>query len=138
MGVLREITEQTAKILARGDAADRPGEDVVKHQRRDAEFRQRSAERLLDRAVHPAAHGVGKQHDGQDEPRRGFADVPFRLTARVVGRGSQIVQNDRGSAPKGNESKESGGSYDDARNAVAPAARSSGVDGSAAHVWVNL
>src|SRR6266404_4993960 len=107
MGVLREITEQTAKILARGDAADRPGEDVVKHER-------------------------------QDEPRRGFADVPFRLTARVVGRGSQIVQNDRGSAPKGNESKESGGSYDDARNAVAPAARSSGVDGSAAHVRVNL
>src|SRR4029077_16595524 len=108
------------------------------------------AERLLDRAVHPAphehaaafhvhrAHGVGKKHDGQDEPRRSFADVPFGLTSRVVRRGSQIVQNDRGRAPKGNKSKESGGSDNDARNTVAPAARSSGVDGSAAHVWVNL
>jgi hypothetical protein len=112
MGMLREITEQASEILPRGHAADWPCEDVVEHQCGDAEFRQGAAERLLDRAVHPAAHehaaafhvhrahGVGKQHDGQDEPRRGFTDVPFGLTTRVIGRRSQIVQNDRGSAPK--------------------------------------
>src|SRR5579859_1302552 len=94
--MLREFAEQTAEILSGGDAADRASEDVIEHQRGDAEFRQRSTERLLDRAVHATAHEhaaafhvhrahrVGKQHDGQDEPGSGFADVPFRLAARVV------------------------------------------------------
>src|SRR5712675_1470734 len=91
VSMLREITEQAAKVLSGRYTADWPGEDVVEHQRGNAEFRQRPAQRLLDRAVHPAthehtaafyihrAHGVREKHDGQDEPGCGLADVPFGL-----------------------------------------------------------
>src|SRR5882762_6842084 len=56
VGMLREIAEQAAKVLSGRYAADRPGQDIVEHQRGNAELRQRPAQRLLDRAVHPAAH----------------------------------------------------------------------------------
>ncbi len=56
VGMLREIAEQAAKVLSGRYAADRPGQDVVEHQRGNAELRQRPAQRLLDRAVPPAAH----------------------------------------------------------------------------------
>ncbi len=94
-----------------------PGQDVVEHQGGDAEFRQRSSQGLLDCAVDSAAHehaaalhvhradGVGEQHDAQDEPRRGLADVTFRLAARVVRGRSQVVQDDCGSFPEGNEAE---------------------------------
>jgi hypothetical protein len=87
----------------------------VKHQRGHAELGERSAERLLNGAVDAAAdkhaaafhvHGadrVGEQHDGQDEPGSGLADVSFGFTAGVIGGRSQVVQDDGCGAPEGNE-----------------------------------
>ena len=146
--VLKQLADQSGQILPGSDAADGASQDVVEHQRGDAEFCERSAERLFDRAVHAAAHEhaaaldvhgahrVRKQHDGQNEPRRGFADVAFRFTARVIGRGGQVVQNDGRGAPERNKGEKRGRGDDDARNAVAPAACGGRGFGGAAHVRV--
>ena len=113
----QKITDQTREILPCGDSADRSSQNVVEHQSGNAEFRQAAAEGLLNGPVHPAAdehaatlnvnrsHGVGKQHDGQDEPGCRLADVRFRFAAGVVSGRSQVVQNDGGGSPEGNEAQ---------------------------------
>ena len=130
MHVDQQFADQAGEILARGDAADRAGQNVVEHQRGNAEFGERAAQSALDRAIHAPAHehaaafhvhganGIRKQHDGQDEPRRGLADEAFGFAARVIGGGGQVVQNDGGGAPERNERQERRGGNDDARNTV--------------------
>src|SRR3984957_1571547 len=98
MEIDRQFAHQAGEILARGDAADRAGQDVVEHQRRNAEFRERTAQRLFDRAINaPAdkhtaafdvhrANGVREEHDRQDEPGSGLADEAFGFATRVVSR----------------------------------------------------
>ncbi len=136
--------------LARRHAADRPGQDVIKHQRRDAELGKRSAHRFFDHAIDPAAHehaaalhvdgahGVRKQHYAEDEPRRGLADVAFRFAACIIGRRSEIVEDDRRGTPERNEAQECRRGNNDTRNSIATAACGSRALGSAAHVWVSL
>ncbi len=77
---------------------DRSREDVVEHERRDAQLGERSAQRLLDHAVDSAAgkhgaafdihgaHSEGEEHDAEDEPRRGLADSLFSDASGVKGR----------------------------------------------------
>ena len=96
MEIDRQLAHQAGEILPRRDAADRAGEDVVEHQRGNAEFGERAAERLFDRAINaPAdkhaaafdvhrANGVREQHDRQNEPGSGLADEAFGFTTRVV------------------------------------------------------
>src|SRR6267142_4470623 len=115
MEILGELAEETAEILSRRDAADGAGENVIKHQRGDAEFGESAAEGLLDGAIDAAAdehaaafdvhraNGVRKQHDGEDEPGSGLADVAFGFTARIIGGRGEVVQNDGGSFPEGNK-----------------------------------
>src|SRR5579864_2672167 len=103
MGELRKIAEKATEILSRRHAADGAGQYVIKHQRGNAEFRERSAKGLLHGAVDTAAdkhataldvdgtNSVRKQHDGEDEPGRGLANVAFGFAAGVIGRGSQVV-----------------------------------------------
>src|SRR5215468_10272224 len=55
MEVLKEFVEETAEILARRDAADGTGEDVVEHQSGNAEFSQTTAEGLFNGAINAAA-----------------------------------------------------------------------------------
>ena len=76
MQVLAQLADQSGQILSRGHAADRPSQDVIEHQRGNAEFRQRAAQSAFDGAIHAAAHehaatfhvhrahGVRKKHDG--------------------------------------------------------------------------
>ena len=76
MEILQKLASQPRKIPAGRHTADWAGQNVVKHQRGHAEFRQRSAEGLLDGAIHTTAHehaaafyidrphGVRKQHNG--------------------------------------------------------------------------
>src|SRR5882672_11736024 len=54
--VLQEIIDEPSKVLAGGDAADRAGQDVVEHERGDAEFCKRSAESHFHGAIHATAH----------------------------------------------------------------------------------
>src|SRR5271165_6224461 len=145
MNVIGGLVEQAGDVLAGGDAADWTGEDVVEHQGGNAELCQGAAHGFLDDAIHAAAdeHAaafhvdgadcVGKQHDPQDEPGRGLADVALGFTTGVVGGGCEIVENDGGSAPEGNETQQRGGRDQYARNSVPLAARGSRVLGSAAH-----
>ena len=98
-----QFANETADVLAGSNAADRAGQNVIKHQRGHAEFCQRAAERLFHRAVDAAAHehaaafdvyrahGIRKQHDRQDEPGSGLADVAFGFTAGVVRGRSEVV-----------------------------------------------
>ncbi len=150
MDVVERFVEQANQILTGGHTADRAGQDVVEHQRGNAKLGKRAAHRFFDHAIDAAAdehaaaldvngaHGVGKQHDAEDEPRRGFADVAFGLTTCVVRGRGQIVQHDGGGAPERDEAEERRGGYDDAGDAVAAAARGSRVGGSAAHLGVML
>src|SRR5512136_766101 len=103
MSELGKIAEKTAKVLSCRHAADGAGEDVIKHQRGNAEFREGPAKGLLHRAVNAATHehaaafdvncadSIRKQHDGENEPGRGLADVTFRFATGVIGGGSQVV-----------------------------------------------
>jgi hypothetical protein len=148
MRILEQLADEPGQILPSRHTADGTGQDVVKHQRGNAEFRQSSAKGLLYRAVHATAHEhaaafdvhradrVGKHHDGENEPRGGFADVAFRFAACVVRRGGQIVQYDGGCPPEGDEGKEGGRGDNDARNTVASAACGSRGIGRATHVRV--
>src|SRR6516162_1069057 len=54
--VNEELVEHTDQILTCRDAADGPGEHVVKHKRRNGELRERSSQRFFHHAVHAAAH----------------------------------------------------------------------------------
>ena len=125
MRVGQHFVQQAAQVLARGNAADRAGQHVVEHQRGNGKFRQRAAHRFLHHAIHAAAHehaaaldvnlrhGVGKQHGRENEPRSRLADELLRLATRVIGRGSQVVQNDRRRAPIGNERQHGRGGHKD-------------------------
>ena len=145
MEILKEFVEKAAEVLASRNAADGAGEDVVKHQRGDAEFGKGAAERLFDGAIDAAAdehaaafdvhraNGIREKHDGKNEPGSGFADVAFGFAAGVVGGRGQVVQDDGGGFPKGNKGEEGSGSNNDARNCVATAAWSSRAVGNRAH-----
>ena len=115
MQVLADIFDKTRQILARRDRADRAGENVVKQQRRDGEFRQRAPHGFLDHAIHAAPHehgarfdvkrphSIAEQHDGENEPGGALANHFLGIAAGVIGRGGQIGKNDRGGAPEGDE-----------------------------------
>ena len=125
MGVLQQFVGDPGQILSCGDAADWPGKDVVEHQCGNRELGQGAAQGFLDHAVHAAAHEhtaaldvdranrIAEQHDGEDEPGSGLADEVLCFTARVIRRGSQVVQDDRGGTPVGNEGQHGRRSHND-------------------------
>src|ERR1700687_1358850 len=148
MDVVESLVEESDKILARRHAAYRPSQDVIKHQRGDAELGKRSAHRFFDDAIDATAHehaaaldvdgayGVGKQHDPEDEPRRGLADVAFGFASGIVSGRSEIVEDDGRGSPERNEAQERRRGNKNTGNSVAAAACGSRAIGSAAHVWV--
>ena len=125
-GPMQQVVQQPDDVLARRDATDRPRQDVVEEQRRDRQLRQRAAHRFLDDPVHAAAnehrrafdvhgaHRVREQHDAEDEPGRSLSHRLLDDASDVERGRPEIVQDDRGRAPKGDERKEYGGGDDDA------------------------
>ncbi len=120
-----QLVQKSRQILARGNAADGPGQDVVEHQRGDGKLRERAAHRLFDDAIDAAAHehaaaldvhgshGVGEQHDGQNEPGSGLADGLLGDRARIEGGRAEVIEYDGGRPPEGNEGKHGGrGNHD--------------------------
>ena len=109
------VDHEPHEILAGGNGADGPGQDIVKQQRRNRELGQGAAHRLFDYAVHSSAHehgagldvdgahGVAEQHDRQHKPWSTFANDFFGITTHVVSRGGQVGKDDGGGAPKGDE-----------------------------------
>ena len=97
MRQLEQFVDQTDHVLSRRHAADRSGQDVVEHQGRHRDFRQRRAHRFFDDAIDAAArehrarfhvhgaHRVREQHDGENEVRRGAAAGLLDDAADVVG-----------------------------------------------------
>ena len=130
-GPAQQIVGEPDDVLPRRHAADRPGQHVVEQQRRHRQLRQRPAHRLLDDAVHAAAHehrgaldvhgthGVREQHHAEDEPRRRLADRLLGDAADVERRRPEIAQDDRGGPPEGDEREEDGRRDDDADARVA-------------------
>ena len=125
MRVSEQLVQHANEILARRDAADRSGENVIEHQRRNGKLRQRSAQRFFHHAVHAAAHEhaaaldvhganrVREQHDAENEPGSGLADELLGLTARVIGRRSEVVEDDRRGAPERNERQHGRSGHED-------------------------
>ena len=123
--VVESVGQEAREVLSGGDRADRAGQDVVEQQRRDRELGQRAAHRLLDHAVHAAAHEhgagldvegahrVAEEHDRQHEPGRALADDLFGVAAHVVGRRRQIAQHDGRSPPEGDEGQHHRGGDED-------------------------
>ena len=115
MHVVQQFVQQSNQIKARRNAADRPGEDVIEHQRGNRELGQGFAHGFLDHAVNAAAHehaaaldikrahSVGQQHDGEDEPRSAFADKVFRNGAGVERRRAHVVEHNRSRTPERDE-----------------------------------
>jgi len=146
--ILAEFVEKAGKVLARGNAADRAGEDVIEHQGGDGKFGEAAAEGLLDGAIDAAANehaaafdvhradGVRKNHDGENEPGSSLADEALCFAAGVVGGGSEVIENDRRGLPERNEGEKSGCGDYDARNCVAAPTLGSRAIGNRAHVWV--
>ena len=118
--ILQELVQKPHQIEARGDAADRSGEDVVKHEGRNGELGQCRAHCFLDHTVHAAAHkhaaaldvkrayGVSEAHDGQNEPRSRFAHEVFRNGAGIKRRRAHVVENYRCGPPKRDKRKHGG------------------------------
>ena len=117
-------------VLARGDAADWPCEDVIEHQGGDGEFREESAHRFLDDAIDSAADeeggafdvdgadGIAEDHDGEDEPGRRRADGSFDDAADVVCRAGEIAEDDGGGLPVGDEGEHHAADDDDLGRAL--------------------
>ena len=75
-----------------------PGQNVIEHQRGDAEFGEGAAQGLLHHAVNAAAgkhrtaldvnraHGEAEQHDAENEPGRGGANCLLGDAAGIEGR----------------------------------------------------
>src|ERR1039457_3989846 len=123
--VLAEVIDEAAEVEARADGTDGAGEHVIEHRSGHGELGERPAHSLVDHAVDAAAHehgaaldvdgahGVGEQHDRQDEPGSGFADGGFGDAADVEGAGGKVAEHDSGGAPEGNEGQHDRGGDDD-------------------------
>ncbi len=97
VGHVHQLVHQAGDVLAGGHARDRPGENVVEHQRRDAELGEGAAQRLFHHAVNAAAgehrtafdvdraHREAEQHDAENEPGRGRADCLLGNAAGIEG-----------------------------------------------------
>ena len=120
-----QLVEHADEILACRNAADRAGEDVIKHQRRNGELREGSSQRFFHHAVHTAAHEhaaaldvhgshrIRKQHDAENEPGSGLADELLGFTACVIGGGSEVVEDDRCGAPERDERQHGRSGHED-------------------------
>ena len=94
---LEQFVNQTDQVLTGRHAAYGPGQDVVEHQGRDRDFRQRRSHRFFDDAIDAAArehrarfhvhgaHRVREQHDGENEIGRRAAAGGLNDAADVVG-----------------------------------------------------
>ena len=112
---IEHVAEQADEILPGGDGADRPGQDVIEHQRADGEFGEPAADGALDDFVNAAAgehraafhvHGgdrIAEEHDAEDEPGRGLADGLLADAADVIGGAGQIAEDDGGGPPEADE-----------------------------------
>src|SRR5579864_7419896 len=78
--VAANVVHKAGQVLAGGDGADGPGQNIVKKQGRNRDLGQGSAHGFLDHAVHAATHKhgaglnvesphrVAEQHDSENEP----------------------------------------------------------------------
>src|SRR5256886_6663233 len=148
MQILKKLAQETAGILTGGNIANRAGQDIVKHQRGDAEFCEAAPEGLLDSAVNAAAYEharafhvddadrVRDKHDGENEPGSSLADEALRFAAGVIDGRSEVIENDCSGLPERNEGEKSGCGDYDARDCVAAPTLGSRAIGNRAHVWV--
>ncbi len=119
------LVHQAGDVLAGRYARDGSREDVVEHQRRDAEFGEGAAQGLFHHAVDAAArehraafhvhraYGKAEQHDAENEPGRGGANRLFGDAAGIKGRGAKIIEDDGGGTPEGDEREHHGGCHDE-------------------------
>ena len=76
----KQFIDQAGNVLAGRNAGNGAGENIVEHQRGDAEFGEGAAQCFFHHAIHAAAgehgaafhvnraHGEGKEHDAENEP----------------------------------------------------------------------
>ena len=118
---VQHVAEESHQIRPGRDCGDRAGEDVIEHERGNGQFRHAAAHRTFDDLVHATtgehraaldihgSHGIAEEHDGEDEPRRRFADRLFADAADVIGRGCQVAQHDGGRSPEADEGERHAG-----------------------------
>ena len=120
-----QLVYQACDVLSGGNARDRSREDVVEHQRGDAQLGQRSTQGFLHHAIHAAAHehraaldvhcahSEREQHYAEDEPWSRSSKGVFSYAADIVSGRAEIVENDRRRAPERNEREgHRGGDHD--------------------------
>ena len=109
------VVDQASDVLSRGYAGDRPGKDVIEHQGRDTELGERAAESFFNDPIDAAPHKhraafhvngadrESEQHDAQNKPRGALANCLFRDATGIERRRTEIVENDGGGSPVGDE-----------------------------------
>jgi len=109
------LCNEADDILPCRNTRNRPRQDVVEHQGGDRKFGESPAHGLFDDAIdsaarkHPARfdidgpYGIRKEHHTEDEPRGRTSDRMLGDAAGVESRRTEIVEDDGGSAPEGNE-----------------------------------
>ena len=109
------FVQQSDNVLASRHTGDGAGQDVIEHQRGDAEFRECAPQSLFDNFIYAAAHKhraalhvdgshrEREQHDADNEPGSGVADGLLGDPTGVKSGGGEIVQNDGRRAPVGDE-----------------------------------
>ena len=124
VGHIHQLVDQTGDVLAGRHARDRPGKNVIEHQRRHAELGESASQGLLHHAVNAAArehraaldvhraHREAEQHDAEDEPGRSRSHRLLGDAAGVEGRGTQVIENDSRRAPEGDEGEHHRGGDD--------------------------
>src|SRR5712692_9109916 len=105
MKILAGLINQATQIKSRAHRAAGASQDVIKEQGRYRDLGGGATHRLADDLVHAAAHehaaaldvysphGVGEEHDGQDEPWRRLADCLLRNTADIVCGRTKVTQD---------------------------------------------
>src|SRR5205823_2470165 len=97
---------------------------VIKHESGNRKLRQCTAHCFVNDSVNTASdkhaatldvygpNCIREQHDGENEPRCGFAYGLLGDTWHVIGRGAEIVQNDRCGTPERDKRKHNGAGDD--------------------------
>src|SRR5438445_1007979 len=122
MHICQQLVQETHQIEAGGYATDRPGQDVIEHQRGDGELRERRTHGFFHDTIDATAHehaaaldvdrsnSEREHHDGEDEPRSCLADEVFGNCTRVECGRTHVVEDDGCRSPERNECEHSRGS----------------------------
>ena len=121
---VQHLVHQAGDVLPGRHTRDWSRQNVVEHQRRNAQLGEGAAQRFFHHAINAAAgehrtaldvnraHREAEQHDAQNEPGRSRTYCLLSDAARVKRRRTKVVEYDGSRAPEGDEREHHAGCHD--------------------------